>query len=348
MPPVPANIRPAYLRAVCSSNCAGKSTLHVLAKFVVGGQLRHLRPPRPLIRMPLRHRRAVLVPGRIAPQFPRNRRRVPPEPECDFSNADVLCVQEGDLLALGKRQVAPDSGAKLNGGIPPFSRNHRGPISSYTPDSRAASSLDSPEQSPSRRPRDVRGVLRSDVHASVLARSAFPEPTASALSLPLQLLGVEVLRRPIEFTHLASSASSAHRRSAIVRSADRSHANRFRSSSCFSFTTQFSTRPRAFLANKTRFLVEKTSRSRNRSQRAARRASSQIRSRSRSSAFSGQEDVKQCLQESTTPCRFLPPDEPSLRSPAACRVLDGQRAVVPHHLPCRGCAARCDDDESAD
>jgi hypothetical protein len=38
-----------------------------------------------------------------------------------------LGVQDGDLFAFGERQACPNTGAKVNGGIPPLCRNQRVP-----------------------------------------------------------------------------------------------------------------------------------------------------------------------------------------------------------------------------
>src|SRR5258706_3911653 len=96
---------------------------------------------------------------------------------------------------------------------------------------------------------------------------------------------------------------------------DRSLANRFRSSSCSSSTTHFFDATSCVPTHETRFLVEKTHSS---SKPNAAIKTSRLIAFEIACAiprhFPSQKTSSNAWKKSTTPCRFLPPDEPSLRS----------------------------------
>jgi len=81
---------------------------------------------------------------RVALQLSGDRRRRPTEPTRDLSHPATSGEQDRDLLSLGEGQIAPDTGARSRGGIPPPLRNHRTPMLGNTPASTAAFSLDAP------------------------------------------------------------------------------------------------------------------------------------------------------------------------------------------------------------
>ena len=108
--PDPANIGTWHRRAVGCGDPAGKPVLHVLPQRVIAGELGHLRAPSTPIGVPLRGRGPVLqqaATGRgVAAYLSRDRRRRPADPPSDLANPAALGLEDGDLLALGERQVA--------------------------------------------------------------------------------------------------------------------------------------------------------------------------------------------------------------------------------------------------
>ena len=110
VPSLPGRTLRAGLSAIGSLNCAREPILHVLTQSVVRHELRRLRALGDQLGLPLRDRRPVLeLPasrGGVASKLPRDRRRRPVDPASDRPHAHALRVQDRDLLALMKRQVA--------------------------------------------------------------------------------------------------------------------------------------------------------------------------------------------------------------------------------------------------
>ena len=146
---VPVHIGTRHPRPVGGRNHACESVLHVPAQLVVCRQLRHLRSARLPVSVPLGGRRTILksatTGGRISTELPRDCRRGTADVPSDVTNPKVLGVQDGDFFSLGKREIAPDRGARLIGGMPPLSRNHLVPTGWDTLATSAASSLDNPQ-----------------------------------------------------------------------------------------------------------------------------------------------------------------------------------------------------------
>src|SRR3954464_10054667 len=110
-PPLPGHGRPGHRGPARSDDGAGEPVLHVRPQRRVRGQLRPLRPTRRPLGVPLRGGRPVLqgaAPrGRVAAQFPRDRRGRPPEPPGDLPHPVALRAPQRDLLAFRERQVPP-------------------------------------------------------------------------------------------------------------------------------------------------------------------------------------------------------------------------------------------------
>jgi len=90
---------------------AREAVLHVVAEPVVHGELGGLGPAGPSLGVPLSDRGPVVNPaaagGRVAAQLPRDRRRRPAGGAGDAAHPVTAGLEQGDLLALGKRQVPP-------------------------------------------------------------------------------------------------------------------------------------------------------------------------------------------------------------------------------------------------
>lgn len=147
-PPRPMHPWAGDLAAVRDGDRASESVLHILLKSLVGGEFRGFGPTRLPVGMPLCDRGSVIqttAAGCCVPAtLPRDHRGVPAQPSGALTGPVFLGRQHGDLLALGKGQVATRRGSRLIGGIPPPSRNHRGPNGIDTPHATATCSLENP------------------------------------------------------------------------------------------------------------------------------------------------------------------------------------------------------------
>src|SRR5947209_19552813 len=74
-------------------------------QFLIPGQLRRLRPRRPVLRLPLRRQRPVLPPApAVPPDLPADRRPRPPQPPRDLPQRLLTRQPDRDLLPLTHRQ----------------------------------------------------------------------------------------------------------------------------------------------------------------------------------------------------------------------------------------------------
>ena len=116
-----------------SHHGACEAVLHVAPQPIVRGQLGDLRARGTSGAVPLRSRRPIrqtAAPSRrVATQLSRDSRRGSPEP---LTHPGALSAGSRSLPAP-QRTGRADRGAKLIGGIPPPSRNHRPPTGGDTP-----------------------------------------------------------------------------------------------------------------------------------------------------------------------------------------------------------------------
>jgi tRNA synthetases class I (I, L, M and V) len=120
--------------------------LHELAQREVGRELRRLGAARALVgeRVPGRRAVAAVAAIGVALQFPRDRRRQPPQAPSDHADRLAAGPAERDLLALGRRQAAPLRSRPRRGRTPPHAATQRVPCLRYVPAARAASAMNSP------------------------------------------------------------------------------------------------------------------------------------------------------------------------------------------------------------
>lgn len=120
----------------------------------------------------------------VTAQLSRDCGWAPADPSSDLPHASVLGMKDGDLFPLGEGQVA----------TPPSRTNGCQPRLTGRPSLRPSRSAD-PGRSPPRTPFDTHVVKPVVDRASAIVVEAPVEPDG-ALVLPLQLLTVEMLRRP--------------------------------------------------------------------------------------------------------------------------------------------------------
>lgn len=117
-PPRPMHPWAGDLAAVRDGDRASESVLHILLKSLVGGEFRGFGPTRLPVGMPLCDRGSVIqttAAGCCVPAtLPRDHRGVPAQPSGALTGPVFLGRQHGDLLALGKGQVATRRGIQTD------------------------------------------------------------------------------------------------------------------------------------------------------------------------------------------------------------------------------------------
>src|SRR6266581_907924 len=107
----PAHLRARHLAAVEGADGAGEPVLHVLPQPVVRGELGGLGAPGAPVGMPLCGRGPVVqtaaTGGGVAAELAGDRGGRSAQSASDRAHPVLLRPQQGDLLAVGKRQVAP-------------------------------------------------------------------------------------------------------------------------------------------------------------------------------------------------------------------------------------------------
>ena len=106
--------RPAHLGSwhqltIWAGDLTTQTIRHIVAKFVVGGQLGELRAAGTPLGVPLRSRcpinHTTTTSCGVAPQLPRNRRRATTQATTDLAHPHTLRTEDGDLFPFGKRQI---------------------------------------------------------------------------------------------------------------------------------------------------------------------------------------------------------------------------------------------------
>ena len=117
-----AHRRTGNLCPVRAGDQPGQAILHIASQGVIRRQLGHLGPSGSSIGMPLRGDGPISRrprPGcRVASKLPADRRRAASHLAGDLPHATAFGLEDGDLLTLGKRQVAAGQRSEADGSHP--------------------------------------------------------------------------------------------------------------------------------------------------------------------------------------------------------------------------------------
>ena len=108
----PAHLGSWHQLAIWAGDLTTQTILHILTKFVVGGQLGELRAAGTPLCVPLRCRcpinHTTTTSCGVAAQLPRNRRRATTKATTDLPHPHTLRTEDSDLFPFGKRQIMAD------------------------------------------------------------------------------------------------------------------------------------------------------------------------------------------------------------------------------------------------
>ena len=192
--PLPGHHRPANRGPARTGNLASQPVLNILPQRRVHSQLRWLRPTRRPLGMPLRRCRPILqaatARGRVAPQFTRDRRGIPPQPPGRLPHPTALRPQQrvessafnprarqttGSALMMASTMAQVSSVAYrplpgTSGPLPPATRRPQAPSLHST----------GPRQSLPRTDGGSRAEPRLADQVTASIRVVVPDPTAVA------------------------------------------------------------------------------------------------------------------------------------------------------------------------